>query len=87
MWVDLTVHAPDLAGRTVEIAKIETLKAKKGVLVDGHPVVAMRQHEFWSHTHREDVVSVAEGMDLVLAVAVNWVKIDQENEAAAAASV
>ena len=75
------MHVASLAGRTVEIAKIDTLRAKKGVLVDGHPAVAMRQQEFWSHAHRRDVVFVAPGMDVVLAVALNWVKIDQENDA------
>lgn len=44
----------------------------------------MGQRGFWSHTHREDVVHVAPGMNVVLALAVNWVKIDQENDASGA---
>lgn len=66
------------------MAKIVTLNAKKGILLDGKLVVAMGQRGFWSHTHREDVVHVAPGMNVVLALAVNWVKIDQENDASGA---
>lgn len=68
----------------LEIAKIDTLNAKKGVLLDGNPVVAMGQQGFWKHTHREDVMHVAPGMDVVLALAVNKMKIDQKHDAAAA---
>jgi hypothetical protein len=60
------------------------MSAKKGVLLDGNPVAAMGQQGFWSHTRREDVVHVAPGMDVVLALAVNWIKIDQEHDAAGA---
>ncbi|KZM21295.1 hypothetical protein ST47_g7591 [Ascochyta rabiei] len=81
MRIDLVVHDASLSGRTIEIAKIDTLNANKGVIIDGHPAVAMGQKGFWSHTHREDVVSVAPGIDIVLAVAVTWAKIDQENDA------
>jgi hypothetical protein len=66
------------------LAKIVTLNAKKGILLDGKLVVAMGQRSFWSHTHREDVVHVAPGMNVVLALAVNWVKIAQENDASGA---
>lgn len=60
-----------MEGHTLEIAKIDTLIAKKGILLDGNPVVAMGQQGFWKNTHREDVVHVAPGMDVVLALAVN----------------
>lgn len=83
---DLAVHHTSLASHNIEIAKIDTLNAKKGILLNGSPVVAMGQRGFWSHTHREDVVHVAPGMDVVLALAVNWVKIDQENDAAGASA-
>jgi hypothetical protein len=73
-----------LSQHTLEIAKIDTMNARKGIVLDGNPVVATGQQGFWSHTHREDVVHVAPGMDIILALAVNWVKIDQENDAAGA---
>lgn len=78
------MHDASLSDRTIEVSKIDKMNAKMGILIDGHPAVAMGQKEFWSHAHREDVVSIAPGMDIVLAIAVNWVKIDLENDAVGA---
>lgn len=80
----MTVHDASFSTHTIEISNIDATNAKKSILLDGNLLVATGQQGFWSHTHREDVVHVAPGMDVVLALAVNWVKTDQENDAAGA---
>jgi hypothetical protein len=62
--------------------------AEKGVLVNGQPGATMSRHEVWSHVHRIDLINVAPGMDILLALGVNWVRADkqkQDSKAAAAA--
>lgn len=82
--VDLTLQDASLSKHLIKIEN-KVLGAEKGILLDGVPVVTMGQQGFWSRIHREDVVTVASGMDMVLALAVNWIKIDKENDDAAAA--
>ncbi|KAF2193432.1 hypothetical protein K469DRAFT_618525 [Zopfia rhizophila CBS 207.26] len=81
---NITMQDASLSKHSIKIQN-EVLGAQKGILLDGIPVATMGQRGSWSHTHREDVVTVASGMDIVLALAVNWIKIDKENDDAAAA--
>jgi hypothetical protein len=63
--------------------------ADKGVLVNGQPAVTMNRHEQWKHVHRMDIINVAPGMDILLALGVNWIRQDkqkQDNKAAVAAA-
>lgn len=54
--------------------------ADKGVLVNGQPGVTMKRHEEWKHVHRIDIINVAPGMDILLALGLNWVRADKQKQ-------
>jgi hypothetical protein len=49
----------------------------KGIVVNGQPAMMTSQHEKWKHVNRQDLIHVAPGMDILLALAVTWVKADK----------
>jgi hypothetical protein len=63
--------------------------ADKGIVVNGQPAAPFTRHEEWKHVHRMDLISVAPGMDILLALGANWIRQDkqkQDNKAAVAAA-
>ncbi|ORY18964.1 hypothetical protein BCR34DRAFT_595796 [Clohesyomyces aquaticus] len=58
----------------------------KGILLNGTPVATTDTPEVWSHLRREDLIHVAAGMDILLPIAVTWIRIDKENEDAETAA-
>ncbi|KAH7072138.1 hypothetical protein BKA63DRAFT_63364 [Paraphoma chrysanthemicola] len=54
--------------------------AEKGILINGQPGVTMSRQGKWEHLHRVDLVNVAPGMDILLALGVNWIRADKQNE-------
>jgi hypothetical protein len=80
------MHDTSLSRHSIKIES-KVLSANKEILLDGQPVVTLRQQGSLSHIHREDVVSIAPGMDIILALSVNWVKIDKEHSDAVATAV
>jgi len=54
--------------------------AEKGVLINGQPGATMSRHEAYSHMHRIDIINVAPGMDILLALGVNWIKADKQKQ-------
>lgn len=45
----------------------------------------MSKFEMWKHMHRYDIVHVTAGMDILLALAVNWIRVDKQDADTAAA--
>lgn len=60
---------------------------EKGILIDGTPVATMSRHEPWSHIARHDLVHVAPGMDILLALGVNWIRADKQKQDAETVAV
>ncbi|KAF2187951.1 hypothetical protein K469DRAFT_704229 [Zopfia rhizophila CBS 207.26] len=58
----------------------------KAILYNGNAVATMDQPESWSHYRREDLVYVAAGFDIMVALGVSWVHIDKQREDAMAAA-
>jgi hypothetical protein len=56
----------------------KVLGQEKGILLNGSPVATMSQQGQWSSVHRQDVIHVAAGMDILLALGVNWVRVDKQ---------
>ncbi|KAF2001808.1 hypothetical protein P154DRAFT_521555 [Amniculicola lignicola CBS 123094] len=56
----------------------KVLGHEKGILLSGNPVAVMSRSEAWEHLRRQDVVSVAPGMDILLAMGVAWVRVEKQ---------
>ncbi|KAJ4364488.1 hypothetical protein N0V83_009082 [Neocucurbitaria cava] len=67
----------DFAGHDIQVQN-KILGQEKGILMDGNPVATMSRHEAWSHMARHDLIHVAPGMDILLALGVNWVRADKQ---------
>jgi len=50
----------------------------KGVMYNGHVVATMSHHEQWGHMRREELVNVAAGMDILLALGLCYVRYDKQ---------
>lgn len=53
---------------------------KAVVLVNGSPAAALEDSKQWSRLRSQYYIHVAPGMDILLALAVNWVRHDKQNE-------
>ena len=49
----------------------------KGILLGGQPVATMSMPHEMRHLRREDLVHVAPGMDILLALGVNFIRYDK----------
>lgn len=58
----------------------------RAVMLNGAPVVTMDEPHRWSHLRREDVVYVAAGMDIAVAIGVAWCHYDKQSESRSAAA-
>jgi hypothetical protein len=52
----------------------------KGVVVNGQPAMTTSQHEKWKHMKRHDIIHVAPGMDILLALGVSWITSDKAKQ-------
>lgn len=75
----MTVNERCAAGKRISIEN-KVMGQDKGILVDGVPVATMSKFEEWSHINRHDMIHVAPGMDILLALAVNWIRTDKQEE-------
>lgn len=83
---DLTVFPTQYEEETL-LVQNKVLGQDKGIIWNGCVVATMSMHERWSHMHREDLVNIAPGMDILLALGVCYVRYDkQKTDQAIAAS-
>ncbi|KAH7385253.1 hypothetical protein DE146DRAFT_769002 [Phaeosphaeria sp. MPI-PUGE-AT-0046c] len=54
--------------------------ADKGILINGQIGVTMTRHEEWKHVHRIDIINVAPGMDILLALGLSWIRADKQKQ-------
>lgn len=59
----------------------------KGIMIENTPVATMSRLGAWKHAARHDVVHVAPGMDILLALGVNWIRVDKQNQDAVTAAI
>jgi len=45
---------------------------------NGHVVCTISKHEAWSHMRKEDLLNIAPGMDILLAVGIAYVRYDKQ---------
>ncbi|KAH7359818.1 hypothetical protein BKA66DRAFT_472113 [Pyrenochaeta sp. MPI-SDFR-AT-0127] len=74
---NLTINDPSLSSHNFQIQN-KVNNQDKGILMNGNPVATMSRHEQWSHVNRLDLVHVAPGMDILLALGVAWVRVDKQ---------
>lgn len=51
-----------------------------GILLNGNPVSTLSRHAKWSHVAPHELVHVAPGMDILLAVGVAWIRAEKQRE-------
>lgn len=66
-------------GKTITIEN-KVQGQDKGILVNGTPAATMSRFEEWSHMNRHDLIHVAPGMDILLALGVNWIRTDKQEQ-------
>jgi hypothetical protein len=76
---ELTINDSAAASSSV-VVQNKVAGADKGILVNGVPGATMSAHEEWSHVHRMDLINVAPGMDILLALGVNWIRADKQEQ-------
>ncbi|KAF2800276.1 hypothetical protein K505DRAFT_404114 [Melanomma pulvis-pyrius CBS 109.77] len=81
----LTIMLTSKTSQTL-VVRNKVLGQDKGILLNGAPAATMSQPEVWSHVRREDFIHIAPGMDILLALGVNWVRVDKQNTDAHAAA-
>ncbi|KAF1850579.1 uncharacterized protein K460DRAFT_423065 [Cucurbitaria berberidis CBS 394.84] len=50
----------------------------KSILIDGNPVATISRSKPWSISARRDLVHVAPGMDILVALGVTWIRADKQ---------
>ena len=81
----LTIFPSPYEEQTLLVQK-KVLGQDKGILWNGHVAATMALHEQWKHFHREDLVNVAPGMDILLALGVCYVRYEKQKTDAAIAA-
>ena len=82
--VELAISEPSLAALGVSVqSKVQGFD--KGIIVNGQLGATMSRHEAWSHVSRHDIVNVAPGMDILLALGVSWIRADKAKQDTATA--
>ncbi|KAH9870975.1 hypothetical protein J1614_006549 [Plenodomus biglobosus] len=82
---ELNIHDRAAYGWRVEVHK-KVQGQEKGIVIEGTPVATMSRHETWKHIARHDLVHVAPGMDILIALGVNWIRADKQNQDAKVAA-
>lgn len=59
----------------------------KGIVIEGSPVATMSRLGMWKHVARHDLVHVAPGMDILLALGVNWIRADKQKQDAVTTAI
>ncbi|KAI8941721.1 hypothetical protein NX059_002928 [Plenodomus lindquistii] len=83
---ELNIHDRAAYGWRVEVHN-KVLGQDKGIVIEGQPVATMSRHGQWKHVARHDLVHVAPGMDILIALGVNWIRADKQNQDAMTAAV
>lgn len=73
----MTINDPQAGSNKLTVAN-KVGGAEKGILVNGQPGATFSRHEEWKHMHRMDLINVAPGMDILLALGVNWIRTDKQ---------
>jgi hypothetical protein len=68
-----------VSSSNVSVAK-KVQGADVGIMVNGQPAALMSQEGKWKHAMRHDLVHVAPGMDILLAVGIAWVGADKQKK-------
>ena len=76
-WTELTVF-PTLHDAQTLLVQNKVLGEDKGVMWNGHVVCTISKHEAWSHMRKEDLLNIAPGMDILLAVGIAYVRYDKQ---------
>jgi len=75
----LTVHPFHFP--TLELAvQNKVLGEDKGILWNGVPIATMSKHKEFEHIKRRELVCVAPGMDVLLALGIACCRIDKNNK-------
>ncbi|KAJ4288929.1 hypothetical protein N0V90_011270 [Kalmusia sp. IMI 367209] len=69
---------PTITESQTMLVQNKVLDQEKGILYDGHVVATMSSFEKWKHVHREDLLNIAPGMDILLALGVSYVRYDKQ---------
>jgi hypothetical protein len=77
--LELRTNDPTAAASNI-IVQNKVNGAQKGILVNGQPGATMSKHGEWKHVHRHDIINVAPGMDMLLALGVNWIRADKAKQ-------
>lgn len=85
--LDAAIHDVSTSTLNIEIRRPDASHAERGMILHNNPVITMGHQGYWSYTHREDVFTVAPGMDNIISPAMNWTTIDKENWDTAAAAM
>ncbi|KAF2849474.1 hypothetical protein T440DRAFT_469240 [Plenodomus tracheiphilus IPT5] len=83
---ELDIHDRAAYGWRVEVHN-KVQGQEKGIFIEGNPVATMSRFEVWKHIARHDIVHVAPGMDILIALGVNWIRVDKQEQDAVTAAV
>ncbi|CBX99255.1 hypothetical protein LEMA_P084940.1 [Plenodomus lingam JN3] len=76
---ELDIHDRAAYGWRVEVHN-KVQGQEKGILVEGNPVSTMSRFQEWKHISRQDIVHVAPGMDIMIALGVAWIRADKQEQ-------
>jgi hypothetical protein len=75
----LTLFLAD--GKQLELPLQKSVQGQeRAVMLNGALVATMDEPHSWSHSRREDVVYVAPGMDIAVAIGAAWCYYDKQSE-------
>ncbi|KAH9880342.1 hypothetical protein IAQ61_000633 [Plenodomus lingam] len=77
--LELDIHDRAAYGWRVEVHN-KVQGQEKGILVEGNPVSTMSRFQEWKHISRQDIVHVAPGMDIMIALGVAWIRADKQEQ-------
>lgn len=77
--IELSINDRTASSNQV-LVQNKVLGADKGILVNGQPAATMTRHEEWKHVHRMNIINVAPGMDILLALGVAWIRADKQKQ-------
>jgi len=86
MAIELNIYDRIARGWRVEVHN-KIHGQDKGIVIEGHPVATMSRLGAWKHVARHDLVHVAPGMDILLALGVNWIRADKQKQDAETSAI
>lgn len=82
--LDLNILDQAVPTANLAIAK-KVQNADVGIMVNGQPAALISKEKKWKHAMRHDLVHVAPGMDILLAVGVAWIRANKQQKDATVA--